>query len=212
MRFTLAVLGCVLSPGLCAAQSAVPRHDVMVSIGWAGSEYRPADYDVWRGSFFAGVSGGHYWTDHLKTEVEAGWLSRSESDTYRDITISGVPTFAQVGMRATDIRLSFGQAYQFGRNTWVHPFVAGGADFIRRNIVFDRPRQIGYPAGGGRGVPAVSIPAERRTETQMLVRPFLRTGLKMNASERTFFQTELKLAFAPDLDHAVWKLGFGMDF
>jgi hypothetical protein len=36
--------------------------------------------------------------------------------------------------------------------------------------------------------------------------------VKMYASERTFFLTELKLGFAPDLDHALWKLGLGFDF
>ena len=44
------------------------------------------------------------------------------------------------------------------------------------------------------------------------MRPFIKTGAKMYASERMFFLTELKVGFAPDLDHVLWKLGVGFDF
>mgnify|MGYP006361390883 FL=1 len=58
----------------------------------------------------------------------------------------------------------------------------------------------------------VTISALRSSETRVLIRPFLKTGLKMYASERLFVVTELKLGFAPDLEHAVWKLAAGFDF
>jgi hypothetical protein len=47
---------------------------------------------------------------------------------------------------------------------------------------------------------------------RVFVRPFLKAGLKMYASDRTFVVTELKLGFAPDPQHAMWKLAVGFDF
>ena len=58
----------------------------------------------------------------------------------------------------------------------------------------------------------VAISALRSSETRVLIRPFVKTGLKMYASKRMFVVTELKLGFAPDLDHALWKLAAGFDF
>ena len=211
MRLAIAILGCVMFPTYGAAQVILPRQDAVVSVGWGGSEHRPSDYDIWRGALSLGVSGGHYWTDHLKTDVEASWLNYSDSDIYQDLIISGVRTYAHTSMRVSDIRLSLGQSYQFGRNAWVHPFVGAGADIVTRSTVMDRPRQLGYPIVNARA-PMVDIPAHRDEQTTFLVQPFVKTGLKMYTSERTFVATELKLGFSPDFEHAVWKLGFGLDF
>jgi hypothetical protein len=50
------------------------------------------------------------------------------------------------------------------------------------------------------------------TETRVLVRPYLKGGWKLYTSDRVYFSTELKLGFAPDLDHALWTIGMGFDF
>jgi hypothetical protein len=34
----------------------------------------------------------------------------------------------------------------------------------------------------------------------------------MYASERAFFNTELKLGIRREVDHVVWKIGLGFDF
>jgi hypothetical protein len=214
MRLTIAILAGVLWPCWSDAQPTLPRDDATVTVGWAGSEYRLDDYDRWRGSLLLGVSGGHYWTDHAKTDVEAAWNSSANSDTYEELVIGGVRTTARALYRARDLRLSIAQVYQFGRNEWIHPYVGVGADLVHRTIAFDRPAQSGFPLqfSGQSRPPNIVIPAERRTETDIFARPFAKTGLKMYTTERLFFLTELKLGFAPDLDHVVWKLGLGFDF
>ena len=214
MRFTLAVLTSLISPSWAAAQAPLPGNDTVVSIGWSGSEHRQEEYDRWRGNLFLSVAGGRYWTDYLKTDIEAGWHSRTNSEIYDNLLVAGVQTYAVSNHRVRDLRLSVGQSYQFGRNQWVHPYVGVGADVIHRQSVLDRPTQSRPQTVSTSGRPFinVTIPARQERETRVLVQPFLKSGLKMYASERVFFLTELKLSFAPDLDHALWKLGVGFDF
>ncbi len=213
MRVMIAILSLVILPSRGEAQVELARNDTTLSVGWAGSEYALSDYDRWRGSLFLSVTGGHYWTDHLKTEIEAGWSSRVNDETYELVTVRNVPSYGRATYRIRDDRLTVGQSYQFGRNAWAHPYVGAGADLIRRRTMLDRPAQTTYPnSPSTRPAPWIDIPAFRASETQVLVRPFIKTGVKMYASERMFFLTELKLGFAPDLDHALWKLGLGFDF
>ena len=214
MRFTIAVLASLMFPTWGTAQVPLPRNDSVLSIGWAGSESPPDEYDRWQGSLFASVSGGHHWTDHFKTDIEAGWTSRTDGETYDDVIVGGVETYATSHFRVRDLRLAISQSYQFGRNQWVHPYVGAGADIIHRQSVLDRPIQSRFASGplSGRSPVSVTVPALHESDTKVLVRPFLKAGVKMYASERTFFVTELKFGFAPDLDHALWKLGMGFDF
>ncbi len=214
MRFFITILTCVTFPAWSEAQVALPRNDAVISIGWAGSEIGLTDYDRWRASLFLGAGGGHYWTDHLKTEVEAGWYNAADSETYEELVIGGLRTSARSMYRIGEVRLAVGQVYQFGRNDWMHPYVGAGADVIRRSVALDRPAQQGfaYSTQPGQTSRDVAIPSLRAHDSSTLVRPFIKTGAKMYASERIFFVTDLKVGFAPDLDHVLWKLGLGFDF
>ncbi|HKY22594.1 MAG TPA: outer membrane beta-barrel protein [Vicinamibacterales bacterium] len=215
MRLFIPVLFCVAFPAWSEAQIALPRNDATFSIGWAGSEHGLSDYDRWDASLFLGAGGGHYWTDHLKTEVEAGWHHTVDKETYSEIIIGGLRTSGHSRHRTRDVRLAVGQSYQFGRNEWMHPYVGAGADVIRRTIDLDRPAQTGYVYGNtapSRPPTNVLIPALRTSETSTLVRPFIKAGAKMYASERLFFVTDLKLGFDRDVDHVLWKIGVGFDF
>jgi hypothetical protein len=214
MRLTISVLACVLLPSWVAAQVSLPRNDAAISLGWSGSEYPLGEYDRWRGSLFLGISTGHHWTDHFRTDLEAGWTSRVNTETYQEIDIGGVKTYGIANYRARDFRLTVAPSYQLGRNQWVHPYVGGGADIIHRQSVLDRPFQSRFQPGPavGRSPASITVPAVHERDVQVRVRPFLKTGVKMYASERSFFVTELKVGFASDLDHALWKLGVGFDF
>ena len=214
MRFLLITLGIGILPTLSHAQTALPTNDVTFSIGWSGAEYDAiGEYDRWRGSLLLGASAGHYWTDHLKTEVEAAWNSRTTSEVYQEIVIGTSRTYAIADYTVDDLRFSFGQLYQFGRNEWIHPFVGAGADVVRRDTHLARPTQTrpGFPGGSQRSLD-VGIPALGEQNVEILVRPFLKGGWKMYVTDRAYFSTELKFGFAPDLDHALWKIGIGFDF
>jgi hypothetical protein len=216
MRKALATLVCVLVPVLAQAQTDIaplPRNDATVSIGWFGAEYpEVGTYDRWHASLFTGFAFGHYWTDHLKTEIEAAWLSEATARTYEDIVIDGDRTYAESVYRFKDVKVSFGQSLQFGRNAWVHPFVAAGVDLDRLQSIEDRPAQFQNIFLSGRGTRTVLIPQVRETETSVQVRPFVKTGLKMYVSDRSFFSTEVKFGLGSGVEHALWKTGIGVDF
>lgn len=85
MRVLLGLLICSVTPGWAAAQTApvmLPNNDAQVFVGWAGAEHSIHDRRQWQGNLLAGLSGGHYWTDHLKTAVDASWSSPRTRQVY----------------------------------------------------------------------------------------------------------------------------------
>ena len=215
MRVLLAVLICGATPAWAAAQTAsatLPANDTIIAIGWAGAEHQIYDQRQWHGSLLVGLSGGHYWTDHLKTEVDTSWNSSRRHQIYENIERQGGYTYALSDYTSHDIRAGIVQLYQFGRNDWVHPYVGLGADLVRRDASIDRLQQSRTIfIAPNRNVP-VEIPAESERKTTVFAHAVLKTGLKMYVSDKAFFNTELKFGVRHDVDHVVWKLGMGVDF
>ena len=215
MRIGAAVLLCGLTPAWAFAQApatALPENDASIAIGWSGSDFQLQSYDRWRGGVLAAATAGHYWTDHVKTEIEAAWTTPGTDQIYEDFAYTGAPTYAVSDHTARDVRLGITHIYQFGRNAWVHPFVGAGVDLVRRAARTDRreqTRSVYLPPN--RTTPVVIPPAHER-RTDVFGQAVLKTGLKMYATERAFFNTELKVGIREDVDHVVWKVGFGVDF
>jgi opacity protein-like surface antigen len=220
MRTALAALVCVLVPGLLHAQSDVPqlpRNDVTVSTGLINAQYRQtADvYDRWHGGVFGGINLGHYWTDHYKTEVEAGWLSTAKSHSYELLAIGADRAYVQSEYLFKDLRLSLSQSVQFGRNAWIHPFLGAGVDLDYLRSTEDRPPQIStifVTTASTRDNRSVSVPGLRERETTLRAVPFAKGGFKIYVSDRAFLVQEFKFGFANGVDHVLWKTGVGIDF
>lgn len=209
--------GTVAIPAMAHAQSPViplPRNDVVMSVGWFGGEYLDrGTYDPgWEPSVHLGIGGGHYWNDHTKTEVEAIWISPVETTSYEQVPIAGGFSYVRTGYRFQNSKLSFAQTYQFGRNAWVHPFLAAGVDVDYLRTTEDRPIQLAATVMSNRSGPAIQIPALRETESTIQARPFVKGGFKMYASDRMFFTTEWKLGLGDGVQNALWKTGIGVDF
>ena len=213
MRVLLALVIYGVTPGWAAAQSAVslPRNDTIMSIGWSGADHDIHDQRHWQGSLLVGLSSGHYWTDHLKTEVEASWSSSGKRQVYENIERQGGYTYALSEYRAYDVRVGIAQLYQFGRNEWVHPYVGVGVDVVRREASLERLPQSRTVFLQNRNIP-VDIAAASQRHTDVFAHAVLKTGLKMYIGEKTFFNTELKFGVRRDVDHLVWKIGMGVDF
>ena len=214
MRVLLAMVICGVTPGWAVAQIApatLPANDTTIAMGWAGSDHAMHDQRRWHGSLLVGLSGGHYWTDHLKTEVDGSWNSTRKRDIYETIERQGGYTFALSDYLAHDIRVGVVQLYQFGRNEWVHPYVGVGADVVRRDAWLERLPQSRTVFLQSRNIP-VDIPAARERKTTVFAHAVFKTGLKMYATEKAFFNTELKFGVRRDVDHLVWKIGVGVDF
>ena len=94
----------------------------------------------------------------------------------------------------------------------MHPFVGIGVDVIHRSATIDRGRQsrsIFLPPN--RTIP-VEIPPLTEHRSDVFAQGILKTGFNLYATERTFFNTELKLGIRREVDHVVWKVGLGFDF
>ena len=214
MRFLTILCTAVLLPAAAAPAQSLPANDVRVSLGWSGAEYNaPSSPDRWRGSLLVGLGAGHYWTPHLKTEFEGGWNSPTTTDIYQEIIIGPSRAYGYADYRASDLRFSLGQSYQFGRNQWVHPYLGAGIDVVRRETRVARAPQF-RPLYVGTGLRPADLfnPALQEHKTEILARVFIKGGSKMYATDRVFFSTELKVGFGADLDHAVAKIGLGFDF
>jgi outer membrane protein W len=214
MRVVLAIAIWSVTPAVALAQTApaaLPGNDAIIAIGWSGSEHHFHDQNRWHGSLLVGLSGGHYWTNHLKTEIEASWNAPRQSERYETIAQQGGFTYALADYRAHDIRVGVAQLYQFGRNDWVHPYVGVGIDAVRRHQATDRAQQSRTVYVQNRTIPVV-IPAASERKTRVFAEPFVKTGVKMYATEKMFFNTEFKVGVKRNVDHIVWKIGVGFDF
>lgn len=214
MRVLLAILICGVVPDWAMAQTAppaLPDTDTILSIGWAGAEHDTRDQRQWHASLLVGLRGGHYWTDHLKTEVEASWSGPRTHQIYETIERDGGHTYVISDYRSRDVRVGVAQLYQFGRNQWAHPYVGLGADVVRRSASIDRLPQSRTIFQQNRNIP-VDFPALNDGEITVFAQAILKAGVKMYVTEKAFFDTELKFGLRRDVDHLLWKFGMGIDF
>ena len=188
--------------------SKITQADVAGSIGWlnvdkSGLSNNQSSNDWYNRSAYGGASAGWYWTDHLKSEVEAGVSSRASLLVYGVDFVNGSPITHYSRYSFGTTRLGVSQQYQFLRNAWVHPFVGAGIDVIWEQM--DRTDEF-YPLQGGRG--GGTFPRQ----TDVLTRPFLTLGLKGYFSSRAFVRTDVKLLFDNSVDEALFRFGLGVDF
>jgi len=207
MRFSasvLVVLGFLPSAASGQPVPALPRVDVAAATGWfaADRSIRDGCCSSWSSSLFKSVSGGYYWTEHLKTEVEFGAPGPTEGYTVSSERLtSNQFRYISEEHRISATRVTLSQAYQFGHNSSFHPFVRGGVDIDRERDDIERHTTFGSTFQEQHGVANATR-----------VRPFAGVGFKAYFHERTFFRGEAR--FAPRGGHGdqmAWTAGVGVD-
>jgi hypothetical protein len=188
------------------------RPDFVVSIGWLNgnkSELNSGN-DWYNRAVQAAFAAGWYWTEHLKTEVEGSVSSRARLYISSEEIFNGIRSHVSGDLHVATRRLSFSQQYQFGRNAWFHPHLAGGLDFNWESTERFDYDVFQYLANR----PAIIVrPAMQHPEqTDLHVRPFVATGFKGYLSPRAFFRSDLRLVFADRVEDVMVRFGFGMDF
>ena len=187
------------------AATALPRVDVAAATGWFAAD-RSISGDgccsSWSSSLFKGLSGGYYWTEHLKTEVELAAPGPTEGYTVLSEQVA-VNRFRYISEEhsVSANRVSLSQAYQFGHNSTFHPFVRGGIDIDREHDDIERRISTGN-----------ALEEQHSTATATRVRPFAATGFKAYFNERAFFRGEAR--FTPNHDgikQMIWTAGVGID-
>ena len=197
--------------------TARPRGDVAASLGWLhiDTQVGRAGNRTPRGNtIYGGVVAGWYWTEHLKTEIEAG--GGGEGEGYGNDVLIRNGRIVSRFHRGTVQRRSIGiaQQYQFGHNAWFHPHIAAGATlaFDTRTDYYDAIVDFFDPTNPGGGViePARTEGPLRTTK----IRPHVGAGFKAYVSPRAFFRADVRVGgiTSHGVDDVLARIGFGIDF
>jgi len=198
----------VLLPSAARGQPApppLPRVDVAAATGWFVADRSlmgDGCCSSWSSSLFKGLSGGYYWTEHLKTEVELAAPGTTEGHTVRSEQVA-VNRFRYISEahRVSAHRLSLSQAYQFGHNSTFHPFVRAGVDIDREDDEIESRISTGN-----------AFEQQHSVSTDTRARPFAGAGFKAYFNERAFFKGEARFTAAHgSLKQMAWTAGVGID-
>lgn len=214
----LAILAGLPVPVAAQGETIAPlrRLDAGAYFGWFGANKSELDaYDHWyKEAWHGSLSGGYYWTEHLKTELDFSGTSRA------DLYGQGVPFETQTAIGVSNIHHEFSthslalvQHYQFGRNAWFHPTLGAGVALTweteRRHI----PPTYAFDASGR--FPTNRLVAPARTEgphTRLRAGALATAGFKAYLSERAFFRSDVRVSFRDRVDDVAMRFGFGVDF
>jgi hypothetical protein len=214
LRTALTAALLVGSTRTALAQTGPPviRGDAGATIGWL-SVRTPASLfysdDTWQSSLFGTISTGWHWTDNLKSELDFGASTKMRTYRTDPIIVGGRPAYQTTRTTFSRRTLGIAQQYQFSHNAWFHPHVGAGAA-----ITWEKAAAQGDPVfiydiqGAGFAAPGTAQ-SGRRTVT---VRPFVASGFKAYMTERTFFRSDIRVAFRGGIDEVLLRIGFGVDF
>ena len=211
---TVATVLLLCTASAAAAQNRAPlaRGDVAGTAGWLVIDTRELDtYSDWHGQGLFTAGAGWYWTDHLKTDVEIGASTTTQTYVTVPIDFAGQRQFVSSLIRFNSTRVALIQRYQFGRNQWFHPSLGAGVDIVREHysqrdepiFVYD---QIARQSVTIRA--AIDRAGEDRTEAHALAVG----GFKAYFTRRTFFLGDMRFAFTSRPEDVLLRVGLGVDF
>jgi hypothetical protein len=210
----------VLGFGRVSAQSidlSAPdpkRWDVTGSIGWLGGNKSDLaeDWNDWYDTFAASLDVGRYWTPHFKTEAGVTFTTDGTVFSHEERLIPDERASIFVPREHTFrlTALSAAATYQFLENTWVHPFLSGGVQFVQ-----ERERAFSHDVPYfRRDFTRIDVPIPPPVQATVLsVRPFAMGGAKFYVNERGFIRSDLSVAWHDGrAGHVTWRAGIGVDF
>jgi outer membrane protein W len=215
VRILLLALGVTAQAASGSAQDIftrpVTRADAWAGFGWNHARLAEAgEYDNWYHESVSGALGAAwYWTDHLRTEIEAGGTSRGRITVFEPGLVDGQLT-GRYGWIQHRLRTVGGtQHYQFFRNAWFHPYVGAGFDILREEKDEHIEPVILFDAGGRTTVlEAASDESSSRTS----IRAAASFGFKAYLARRAYFRTDARIGLGRQIDDVVVRFGFGVDF
>ena len=183
-------------------------------IAWQAADARSTDMldrDDWQHSLFGGVSGGVYWTPHLKSELDFGVSTTDESYLGRQLIVGRSVTFQTSRLEFSRRTLGISQHYQFFENAWFHPHAGAGLHLTwERRTEHILPAHAFDPATGRSTI--VDPGRIDGPETTLTLRPFVAGGFKAYMTPRWFFRADSRFAFRRGFEEAHVRVGFGRDW
>ena len=191
------------------------RFDATAYAAWFAANRGDLGGDTYRDWFSTPLGGaalGHYWTPHVKTEVELATTGEDRLTSGEYQSLGGgrsQSTFREHYYRSRTLDLL--QSWQFLDNAWVHPFVGGGLHVVRESRRVEGRRQT-Y-GGSPVGTPGITTePLPTSSETVWGARVLVMTGFKAYFARHGFFRTDVRVALGSDVTDVMWRFGVGADF
>lgn len=196
-----------------------PRGDAAAYFGWFGANKSELNgYDDWyKRVWYGGLSGGYYWTEHLKTEIDFAGTSRGEIYEIPAPPDPATGVFSgTIDHEFSTRRVTLGQHYQFLHNAWFHPMLGGGLALTWETTERTLPPVfVRAPVGpDGRLQPIRPVELERHEgpETRLRTMAFAAAGFKAYVASRGFFRSDLRVMFGDRVEDVTVRFGFGFDF
>jgi hypothetical protein len=222
MRVLAIALAASLTASIATAQEPAPavtllaaapsRWDAAAHVTWLGERRtgQPFQWDRWINVASGGGTIGYYWTSHLKTELDVSTSTEDEIYSFEPIALPGTNTLLPLqrdhAFRVTTA--SLGVVGQFYENTWFHPFVSAGLEFVHQHEHVETTVPVLPPRGIS--PPIVTVP---ETIVRLSARPYAAAGFKVYVSERAFFRSDIRTSWSSDgLAALGWHNGVGFDF
>jgi hypothetical protein len=203
------------APPPASAQSVeLPRGELSGTLGTQSvgvSENGLYRGNRWDGGFHGAASAGWYWTEHLKTEIDFGGRTKGRVYEPSAVTLNGTQTYYTTDRTFSRRTLGFAQEYQFFHNLWFHPYLGAGAHLAWERSQVHSAAAFAYDPQT-RISRMVSPERTERARTKVFVEPFVQSGFKAYMTPRTFFRSDLRVAFRRGVDDVVVRFGFGFDF
>ena len=216
--FSCIFITLLLTAGAAEAQPVIadpPRWDLNLNIGVFGAEPGERDYPYhdWYADGRYAASIGYFWTEHLKTEFEfahSGEGSRYIIDYARVPGTGSVHTFSVQGLHRIQ-QASARVGWQFGHNTWVHPYLNAGyvLDIERRRYHSD----VQYVILPGARVP-IMVQPEIMREGGYVYRHgvSIGAGSKFYVSSNAYINSGVQWTYAKPAKTLTALVGFGVEF
>jgi hypothetical protein len=196
-----------------ASSSSLTRADLYGAVGWGHLHLGDAaPGNQWdHRSVHATAGAGWFWSDHLKTEVEADVSSRVSFYRFEYVQTAGGAVYRSSRVEVQGTSVGVVQHYQFLRNSWVHPFAGAGVDLRRQMRSEHLEPAVLY---GGATPQATVVAPGRRIDgpSRWQARGLAQAGLKAYFSERAFGRFDVKVAWRGGVDDVVFRAGIGVDF
>lgn len=147
---------------------------------------------------------GRYWTTHFKTGLSLGMSPELNGYENGALVVNGISRFVSNERTARVMTLAPAATYQYFENSFLHPYVTGGA----RVSVIDEHRFRHHFSAVPYPVPPLD---ERRTI--VLARPFVAAGAKSYVNEQAFIRSEALVALGgKGITQVTLHVGVGIDF
>jgi hypothetical protein len=212
----LATIALLLTASAAAAQPPtdlpLPRADVQAAVGWQNLRGESTlTSNNWMNSIATfDAAAGWYWTEHLRTQVDAGFGSTGRQYRAEQVLDDRTPAYALIDTRVTPNTFAVSQQYQFFHNAVFHPHIGAGL-LVRREHVVQQTAPVSVFDPVTRQSTIVQ-PARLEERDRTQVRPFTDVGFKAYLTERAFFVTDTRLTIGRRVDGVLFRFGFGVDF